>query len=83
MRDYIHVSDLVQAHLDALTYLRGGCAKARSSIVDMAGAYSVLDVIKARWNGLPGHKLDVRDAPRRPGDAAEIIANADQGPFGT
>ncbi len=76
LRDYIHVSDLVQAHLDALTYLRGG-SESQVFNCGYGRGYSVLDVIKAVERAA-GHKLDVRDAPRRPGDAAEIIANADR-----
>ncbi|MEM9472561.1 MAG: UDP-glucose 4-epimerase GalE [Pseudomonadota bacterium] len=75
LRDYIHVSDLVQAHLDALAYLRGG-SKSRVFNCGYGRGYSVLDVIRAVERAA-GHKLDVRDGPRRPGDAAEIIANAD------
>ena len=46
VRDYIHVTDLVRAHLDALRYLRAG----RRSIVVNCGygkGYSVRDVISA------------------------------------
>ncbi len=76
VRDYIHVSDLVQAHLDALTYLRSG-GESQVFNCGYGKGYSVLDVIRAVERAA-GHKLDVRNAPRRPGDAAEIIANADR-----
>ncbi len=76
LRDYIHVSDLVQGHMDALTYLRDG-SESQVFNCGYGRGYSVLDVIKAVERAA-GHKLDVRDAARRPGDAAEIIANADR-----
>ncbi|MGI9514587.1 MAG: UDP-glucose 4-epimerase GalE [Anderseniella sp.] len=76
MRDYIHVSDLVQAHVDALTYLRSGAASQVFNCGYGQG-YSVLDVIGAVERAA-GHKLDARDGPRRSGDPAEIIANADR-----
>ncbi len=76
IRDYIHVSDLVAAHMDALSYLREG----GSSQVFNCGygkGYSVLDVVGA-VQGAAGHKLDVRTTDRRAGDPAEIVANADR-----
>jgi UDP-glucose 4-epimerase len=44
IRDYIHVSDLVQAHLDALAYLRGGGASVTLNCGYGRG-FSVLEVI--------------------------------------
>jgi UDP-glucose 4-epimerase len=76
IRDYIHVSDLISAHMDALTYLgKGG----ESGIFNCgySEGYSVLDVIKSveRVHGKP---LNVRMGPRRPGDAAGIVAGSDR-----
>ncbi len=76
LRDYIHVSDLVQAHVDALSYLRSG-AGSQVFNCGYGKGYSVLDVIGAVERAA-GLRLDVRDAPRRPGDPAEIVANADR-----
>jgi UDP-glucose 4-epimerase len=76
LRDYIHVSDLVQVHLDALSYLRGG-GESQVFNCGYGQGYSVLDVVGAVERAA-GLGLDVRDAPRRPGDTAEIIANADR-----
>jgi UDP-glucose 4-epimerase len=74
LRDYIHVSDLIAAHIDALTYLRKG---GDSGIFNCGygTGYSVLEVIKAveRVTGAP---LPVRYAPRREGDPAAILAGA-------
>jgi UDP-glucose 4-epimerase len=76
LRDYIHVSDLAQAHVDALAHLRKG---GESGIFNCGygKGYSVLEVIKAveRVNGAP---LPVAYAPRRAGDPAAIVAGADR-----
>jgi UDP-glucose 4-epimerase len=76
LRDYIHVSDLIAAHMDALAHLRKGGASGIFNCGYGKG-YSVLEVIKAveRASGGPvNHKL----VPRRAGDPAAIIAGADQ-----
>lgn len=76
LRDYIHVSDLVAAHVDALAHLRGG---GESGIFNCGygRGYSVLDVIKAveRANGAA---LPVVYGPRRAGDPAAIVAGAER-----
>ena len=76
LRDYIHVSDLVAAHLDALTYLKQG-GESQIFNCGYGKGYSVLEVIGAVEKAC-GHKMDVRLSPRRPGDPAEIVANADK-----
>ena len=76
LRDYIHVSDLIAAHVDALAHLRRG---GDSGIFNCGygKGYSVLEVIKAveRANGAP---LPVTYGPRRAGDPAAIVAGADR-----
>lgn len=73
VRDYIHVSDLVQAHVDALTYLSGD---GESAIFNCGygHGYSVLDVVRT-VEQVTGRALPVKHVPRRPGDSAEITAN--------
>jgi UDP-glucose 4-epimerase len=76
LRDYIHVSDLISAHVDALAHLRKG---GESGIFNCGygKGYSVLEVIKAveRVNGAA---LPVKYGPRREGDPAAIVAGADR-----
>lgn len=75
LRDYIHVSDLITAHMDALRYLRNG---GESGIFNCGygKGYSVREVVKAVEKAV-GHEFDVRMAERRPGDPAAIVAGAE------
>jgi UDP-glucose 4-epimerase len=76
VRDYIHVTDLVRAHLDALRYLRAG-GKSEVLNCGYGRGFSVLDVIgsvkRSAHNDFP-----VRMGPRRAGDPAAIVAKADR-----
>lgn len=72
VRDYVHVSDLAQAHLDALKYLRGGNPSVTSNI-GYASGYSVLDVIDV-VKRVSGSDFEVRIKGRRAGDPAALIA---------
>ena len=76
IRDYIHVSDLVAAHLDALGFLRRGGASATLNCGYGRG-FSVFEVIET-VKRVAGVDFRVEHAPRRPGDPAQIIAAADQ-----
>jgi UDP-glucose 4-epimerase len=76
IRDYIHVSDLVRAHLDALRYLRNG----GESVVLNCGygrGFSVLEVVDA-VKRVAQTDFAVHHAPRRPGDPAALVAGADR-----
>ncbi|WP_421578614.1 UDP-glucose 4-epimerase GalE [Shinella sp. M31] len=73
IRDYIHVSDLANAHLKALQRMRAG----GGSIVANCGygkGFSVLEVLK-QVKAVSGQDFPVRFAGRRPGDAVLIVAN--------
>jgi UDP-glucose 4-epimerase len=76
VRDYIHVSDLAQAHLDALRYLRGGGASATLNCGYGRG-FSVLDVIDT-VKRVSGTDFRVDLGPRRSGDPAQIVASSDR-----
>ena len=73
VRDYIHVSDLADAHLLALDALRAGAAPAAYNCGYGHGA-SVRDVI-ATVEKVIGRKLAVREGPRRPGDPPALISD--------
>src|SRR5579883_49758 len=76
VRDYIHVSDLVRAHSDALAYLRGGGASTTLNCGYGRG-FSVLEVIDT-VKRIAGVDFKVERAPRRPGDPACIVAASDR-----
>jgi UDP-glucose 4-epimerase len=72
IRDYIHVSDLIAAHADALAYLARGGAPAIFNC-GYGHGFSVLDVIDT-VKRVSGVDFRVDYGPRRPGDPAEIVA---------
>ena len=74
IRDYVHVSDLVDAHLAALVHLEGGGGSLTLNCGYGKGA-SVRQVL-AEVEAAAGHALSVRGAPRRPGDAVSLVADA-------
>ncbi len=74
IRDYIHVSDLIAAHMDALSYLRKGGASGIFNCGYGKG-YSVLEVIAAVERAFGG-RVNAKLAPRRAGDPAGIVAGA-------
>jgi UDP-glucose 4-epimerase len=76
IRDYIHVSDLVGAHLLALDYLRRGGASLTCNCGYGRG-FSVLEVIDV-VKQVSGVDFPVRIAGRRAGDPASIVALADR-----
>jgi UDP-glucose 4-epimerase len=76
LRDYIHVSDLADAHYLALQRLRGG----GDSLIANCGygrGFSVNDVIST-VKKVSGRDFEVSVGPRRAGDAAAVVANADK-----
>lgn len=75
LRDYIHVSDLVAAHLDALRHLRGG---GESGVFNCGygRGYSVLELLEA-VKRVSGVDFPVAYAPRRAGDPMAVVAKAD------
>jgi UDP-glucose 4-epimerase len=73
IRDYIHVSDLVRAHSDALRHLRSG-APSLTLNCGYGHSFSVLEVIEAVKRA-SGADFKVEIAPRRPGDPAQIVAD--------
>jgi len=74
VRDYIHVSDLIRAHVAALDYLRTG-GKSDVFNCGYSKGFSVLEVIDA-VKRVSGVNFDVRLSPRRAGDPAAIVAGS-------
>ena len=76
IRDYIHVTDLAEAHVQALEYLDGGGQSVKLNLGTGAGV-SVLEVL-ATVREVTGKPLTVRHEGRRAGDPPELVADAFQ-----
>jgi len=76
IRDYIHVSDLADAHIAALKYLREG---GKSDIFNLGNGkgFSVKEIISAAEK-VTGQKIKTEIGTRRAGDPAQLIASADK-----
>jgi UDP-glucose 4-epimerase len=73
VRDFIHVSDLAQAHRAALSYLRSG-GPSTTLNCGYGRGYSVLETIEA-VRRVSGRNFAVQYAARRPGDIMTMIAD--------
>ncbi len=76
VRDYIHVEDLVDAHLLALDYLRAGNPSAAFNLGNGQG-FSNLEILEAARR-VTGKPIPVEEAPRRPGDPATLVASSEK-----
>ena len=76
IRDYIHISDLSQAHLCALKYLQNGGESDAFNLGNGSG-FSVLEVIEA-VKRVTGRNAPYKMDQRRPGDPSRLIAKADK-----
>lgn len=74
VRDYIHVTDLAEAHVAAMQYLESGGVPAAFNLGTGTG-HSVRQVISEVENA-SGQKVPFQDLPRRAGDPAELVADA-------
>jgi UDP-glucose 4-epimerase len=72
IRDYIHVRDLAQAHILALS-----ASKSDAFNLGTGGGTSVKEVIDA-CRKITGHKIPVEEKPRRAGDPARLVAASDK-----
>jgi UDP-glucose 4-epimerase len=74
IRDYIHVVDLCSAHLLALKHLTD-CDRSRNFNLGNGAGFSVQDVITTAER-VTGKAITARDAPRRGGDSARLVADS-------
>lgn len=76
IRDYIHVSDLAQAHILALERLQ---TEGGSGIYNLGNGngYSVKEVIE-RVRKVTGKKIEIIESARRPGDPARLVASSEK-----
>lgn len=75
IRDYIHVSDLVEAHLLALEKLNDDDQLVYN--LGTGSGYSVRQVIETARE-ISNHPIPAIEAPRRPGDAPRLVASSDK-----
>ena len=76
IRDYVHVSDLAQAHILAVESLLGGGSSNKFNVGTGSGR-SVLEVLRA-VESVMGKKVPYTMGPRRAGDPPELVANSDK-----
>ena len=74
IRDYIHVTDIADAHVRALDYLQSGGSSCALNLANATG-YSVMDVIRAAQR-VTGEPIRVEKAQRRSGDPPVLIGAA-------
>lgn len=76
VRDYIHVCDLADAHIRALTYLEQG---GQSDVFNLGNGvgFSVKEVIDVA-RAVTGHPIPAEICPRRAGDPAQLVASSDK-----
>lgn len=76
IRDYIHVTDLAQAHILAVQYLNNG---GESDIFNLGNGvgYSVREVIKTARK-VTGHPIPATESSRRAGDPARLVASSEK-----
>lgn len=74
IRDYVHVSDLANAHILALSYLRAG---GKSEFINLGSGRgnSVLEVIETARR-VTQKPIPIRVEPPRPGDPSQLIADS-------
>lgn len=75
IRDYIHISDLVSAHLLALNGLNEGDRLIYN--LGSGNGYSVREVIETARQ-VTGHPIPANELPRRPGDSARLVASSEK-----
>lgn len=78
IRDYIHVSDIADAHVKAMNYVIDDKQKTNTSIFNLGtgNGVSVLEAINS-FEKMSEQKLNYKIGPRRAGDVINIYANND------
>lgn len=72
IRDYIHVTDLAEAHVLGLEYL----SKGESAAMNLGtGTGNSVNEVVAAVERITGHKVPTNIGPRRPGDPPELVAD--------
>ena len=76
IRDYIHVEDLIEAHIKSLDYLKNN-NKSEYFNLGSSGGYSNLEIVEAARK-VTGHQIPARITKRRQGDPDILIASSEK-----
>ncbi|MCW3123899.1 MAG: UDP-glucose 4-epimerase [Flavipsychrobacter sp.] len=79
VRDYVHVSDIANAHTRALQYIIEDRNKSNCEVFNLGtgNGVTVLELVAA-FERVTGQKLNYSLTDRRPGDVVEVFANNDR-----
>ena len=74
LRDYVHVSDLADAHVRAIEHLRGSGESLQLDLGSTTGTtvYEVIAAVEA----VTGHRVPLRPGERRAGDPARLVTSS-------
>ena len=78
VRDYIHVTDLIEAHALLLDYLRDGGDSVDAQLRLRAGLFGAAGD-RHGASQVSGVEFEVDEGPRRAGDPASVVADGEQG----
>ncbi len=76
IRDYVHVTDLAEAHYLAMEYLMNGKESLTVNLGSESGL-SVLEILE-KSRTITGRAIPSKIAPRRPGDPAKLVAKSEK-----
>lgn len=76
VRDYIHVVDLIDAHIKAFEYMTR-TDESNAFNLGSGGGYSNLEILNTARD-VTGHNIPAEIAERRPGDPPELIASSEK-----
>ena len=77
IRDYLHVEDIVRAHVQALQHVRDEVGYCEVFNLGTGKGYSVKELIQVSEQ-ITGHRGNIQYEEQRTGDSAILIANADK-----
>lgn len=77
IRDYIHIEDIAEAHVQALKYLFSSASRSIYEIINLGSGdgLTVLEMIKA-FEKVTGIKIAYQNSPKRPGDIPAIYSDS-------
>ncbi|MCP5515221.1 MAG: UDP-glucose 4-epimerase GalE [Spirochaetales bacterium] len=76
IRDYVHVTDLAEAHYLAMEYLKNEKKSLTVNLGSESGL-SVLEILE-KSRAITGRAIPSNIAPRRPGDPAKLVAKSEK-----